>query len=222
MTSSRSARVVIRVCAVIAGGVAMAGCGENKDAEGSGLPKAQPSPPIKVDQPGASSGNPGAVVIRLWSHLRDGMFPLALNAFDADVVEDVGRENFVGALGVAQGTATSFAPIIVRTTPVRPRSGGTGPDNDRRERRLAVVYVEGRGVQGATSRATFLLEETPFGWSILYDTLLDSSLRSFVATSRQFSPMKSERLAADPAAQAGAAVARLYQARANNAAGNVF
>lgn len=218
-SSNRSALAGLLVVGLLATGLAF-GCSVDNDetAGGSGPPKAQPSPPIDRRQQGATEGTPGETVITLWSYLRDGMYPLALNAFDPEVVEKIGRDYFLGALSVARGTAVALAPKIVRTEKIQ-RHAST---NARRVRDVALVYVEGKGVQGALTRFVFLVEKSPYGWTVLYDTLIDGSLRSWVATTRETAIDKRNRLPAKQAAQAGADVARLYQDTTNTIAKDFF
>ena len=154
----------------------------------------------------------------MWSYLRDGLVPLALNAYDPKVVARISEGDFFGALGIIQGTANSFSPRIVRTVAIK----GRAADDGRGRRPTAIVYVEGRGLQGVITHATFLLQRTPQRWEIVFDTMTEGALRSYLTERHVNAPDRMLRLQAGPAAQVAGQIVRRYQQHANRLAGGYF
>ena len=204
---------------VLACGVLLAGCSSSggDTVPGSAAPTAR-APAIDESQRGAETGQPGATVIKLWSYLRNGLLPLALNAYDPDVVARITEGNFLGALGITQSTANAFSPRIVRTVAVdrRPAVNGRG------RRPTAIVYVDGRGLQGAITQAAFLLQRTPQRWEIVFDSMTEGALRSYLTERHTNAPDPKLRLPAAGAAQAASQVVRRYQQLANTLAAGYF
>jgi len=200
----------------LAAALLSAGCGGDDKVAGSA---SEPPPVPKIDrsQPAAAAGQPGEVVIKFWDYLRAGALPVAANAFDPRVARVVGDLNLLGALQVARGTAITYAPHIVRVTRVPSNRAGDGGRDP-----LTLVYVENRAVQGAMSRETFLISHSPFGWAIIYDTVTDAALRSFLITYRQNDPDRRTRLSENAATQAAGAVARVFQQQARKLASDYF
>ena len=87
---------------------------------------------------------------------------------------------------------------------------------------MKVVTVEGRGLQGAVTSVTFLLRQTDSAWSIVYDTMTQNALRTYVATYRAFDPDPRRRLSNDAAAQAANVVSRIYERQARVLAPGYF
>lgn len=203
-----------RTLVAAAAALALGGCGSKKPAEGSGT-KAVNAPPIDHRQPQAAVGKPGAVVLDLWTYLRERVYPVALNAYAPETVTAVGEENLLGGFAAVQGTVDGYAPRITRTQAVTAKRGNN-------ERDLAVVYVTGRATAGGTTRASFLLRRSASGWSILYDSLLDTGMQGYLAGARQADPDPRTRLPADQANQAAAALSRRFQRQASRVAKGVF
>ena len=204
---------------VLASCVLFAGCSPNGDDKvpGSAAPAAT-APTIDESQQGAEPGQPGVIVIKMWSYLRDGLIPLALNAYDPDVVARISEGNFLGALGITQSTASAFSPRIVRTIAIKGRPAANGGGR----RPTAIVYVDGRGLQGAITHATFLLQRTPQRWEIVFDTMTQGALRNYVTERHVNAPDRKLRLPADVAVQAANQDVRRYQQLANELAGDYF
>lgn len=201
-----------RVFLALAVAALLGGCGTKAKAPDSGTPAVN-APPIDTRQPQAAAGTPGAVVLRLWTYLRERAYPVALSTYDPGTVKEVGEENLLGGFSAAQPTIDGYAPRIVRVRSVEARRGNTP---------LALVSVVAKATAGGTSGASFLLRRNPRGWTIIYDSLLDGAMRGYYASARESSPDPKTRLPADQAVQAAAALSRRYERQASAIAKGAF
>ena len=113
----------------------------------------------------ARRGSPGAAVLALWDYLQIGAVPAAVLSYDPSVRRAVGVADLAGALSDQEAEVRLHRPRVVsaRRTPA-----GT------------LVVLEAKGPERRL-KYSYFLRRTRGEWRVVYDSLLHSGLKAYVA-----------------------------------------
>lgn len=162
----------------------------------------QPPAPLSLqDVEKQSDGSAARAVVELWYWGQWGSVPNLLASYDPAVLDAVGTENVAGAYAGQRGFLVASNPNVLEEV--------EGPSG-------TVVNIEALRQNQIPVEYSFTLREQDGEWRIVFDTLLESALASYIQTENTPDP---DAVAADvPAAakKAGRKAAAQYRVAFEN------